>query len=70
MTGLAVAKPHVVAMIDARTMVAHLVTDEAVFAGRQTGRYVGLCGAVVLPGSLVESANHPCRSCHYWRPMQ
>ncbi|MGH3931874.1 MAG: hypothetical protein ACRDTF_18085 [Pseudonocardiaceae bacterium] len=66
MTGLAVTKPYVVAMTDTRTVVTHLVTEEAVAAGRQSGRYIGLCGAVVLPGSLLEDAKRPCRSCHYW----
>jgi len=64
MTGLTVAKLHVVAMTDTRTMVTHLVTDEAVAAGRQAGCYVGVCGAVVLPGSLLEDTHRPCRSCH------
>lgn len=67
MTGLAIAAPHVVAMTDTRTMVTHLVTDEAMVAGRQAGRYVGLCGAIVLPGSLLDDTDRPCRSCHYRR---
>lgn len=67
MTGLAIAMPHVIAMTDTRTVVTHLITDEAVAAGRQAGRYVGLCGAVVLPGSLMEDTGQPCRSCRYWR---
>jgi len=65
MTGPAVATPHLVAMTDTCTVVTHLVTDEAVAAGRQAGRYVGVCGAVVLPGSLLEDIHRPCRSCHY-----
>lgn len=63
MTGLAIAKLHVVAMTDTRTAVAHLVTDEAVAVGRQAGRYVGLCGEMVLPGSLLEDTNRPCQPC-------
>ncbi len=31
-------------MTDSRTVVAHLVTDDAVAAGRRAGRYVGVCG--------------------------
>lgn len=53
-------------MTDTCTVVAHLVTDEAVAAGRHAGRYVGVCGAVVLPGSLPEDANRYCRSCQDW----
>lgn len=63
MTGLTVATPHVVKMIDSYTMVAHLVTDEAMVTGRRAGRYVGVCGAVVLPGSLKEDTNRHCRAC-------
>lgn len=62
-TGLAIAAPHVITMIDTRTMVAHLVTDEAMAAGRRAGSYVGVCGAVVLPGSLKEDTNRSCPSC-------
>lgn len=62
-TGLAVATPHVIKMTDTRTVVAHLVTDEAVAAGRRAGRYVGLCGADVLPGSLKEDTNRFCPYC-------
>lgn len=63
MTGLVVSTLHVVAMTDTCTVVAHLVTDEAVAAGRHAGRYVGACGAVVLPGSLMEATSRYCRSC-------
>lgn len=65
MTGLAVATPDVVAMTDTRTKLTHLVTEEAVIAGRRAGRYVGVCGTVVVPGSLLDDTNRPCRSCHY-----
>ncbi|MGH3928966.1 MAG: hypothetical protein ACRDTF_03200 [Pseudonocardiaceae bacterium] len=50
-------------MIDTRTAIAHLVSDEAVAAGRQAGRYLGLCGAEVLPGSLKEDTNRSCLAC-------
>ena len=59
-------RTHVVAMTDTRTVVAHLVTDEAVAAGRQAGRYIGVCGAVVLPGSLTEGTDRCCRFCRDW----
>ncbi|MGH3911702.1 MAG: hypothetical protein ACRDRM_12835 [Pseudonocardiaceae bacterium] len=59
-----------VAMIDTRTGVAHLVTDAAVAAGRRAGRYVGVCGAVVLPGSLTEGTDRFCRFCRDWAAAQ
>ena len=41
------------AMTDATTGTAHLVTDESVAAGRRAGgRYVAVCGAQVLAASL------------------
>ena len=63
MTGLTVATVRVVAMTDTRTLIAHLVTDEAVSIGRRAGRYVGVCGEPVLPGSLTEDSGQHCRSC-------
>lgn len=63
-------RTHVVAMTDTRTAVAHLVTDAAVAAGRRAGRYVGVCGAVVLPGSLMEGTARGCRSCRDWAAAQ
>jgi hypothetical protein len=57
------AQPPTVAMTDTRTLVAHLVTDDAVAVGRRAGRYVGVCGVVVLPGSLQEDTDRSCRSC-------
>ncbi|MGH4017144.1 MAG: hypothetical protein ACRDSL_25105 [Pseudonocardiaceae bacterium] len=57
-------------MTDTRTVVAHLVTDEAVAAGRRAGRYIGVCEAVVLPGSLTEGTDRFCRSCQNWAVSQ
>jgi hypothetical protein len=65
-----VAQRCVVAMTDTRTVVAHLVSDEAVAAGRRAGRYVGVCGAVVLPGSLKEATDRYCRRCQHWAVSQ
>lgn len=70
MTGLAVSKPHVVAMTDTQTGITHLVTDETVAVGRRAGRYVGECGAVVLPGSLMEDTGRYCRNCEKWAASQ
>jgi hypothetical protein len=49
---------------------AHLITQEAVTAGRQAGRYVGACGTVVLPCSLKEDTNRYCRACQQWAAAQ
>lgn len=68
--GLLVAKSHVVAMADAGAVVAHLITDEAVAAGRHADRYVGVCGAVVLPGSLQDGTGRCCRGCQDWVAAQ
>ena len=53
-------------MVDARTAVAHLVTDEAMAAGRRAGRYTAACRTVVLAGSLTQDSDDYCRSCAAW----
>jgi hypothetical protein len=66
--GVAVEKSHVVAITDARTRRAHLVADAAVAAGRANlGRYVSVCGVVVLAASLTTPESSYCASCAYWR---
>lgn len=55
MTVFAAAKSHVVTMIDTRTMVAHLATDEAMVTGRRAGRYIGVCGQCHLARHAVPS---------------
>jgi hypothetical protein len=51
-------------MIDARTLQAHRLTDEAIAAGRRGERpYVALCGWDVLPASLTEAERGFCRVC-------
>ncbi len=57
-------------MADAGAVVAHLITDEAVAAGRHADRYVGVCGAVVLPGSLQDGTGRCCRGCQDWVAAQ
>jgi len=70
MLGLDFAVPHVIMMTDTRTAIAHLVTEDAMAAGRQAGSYVGACGAEVLPGSLQEDTNRYCRFCQQWAAAQ
>lgn len=48
---------------DAPTGVAHLVTDEAMVAGRRAGRYVTACRTVALAASLTAEADTFCRAC-------
>lgn len=53
-----------VALADARTGEAHLVTDEAMVAGRRDGgRYVAACGVEVLPASLTAPDRRSCLDC-------
>lgn len=50
-------------IIDAHTSRAHLVTDEAMAAGRRLGRYVAVCETVVLAASLTADADTYCPLC-------
>lgn len=63
-----VGTPRVIAMTDARTYRAHLVTDSAA-TGRAyyVGRNVAVCGMVVLGASLTTPETSYCPSCAYWR---
>jgi len=47
--------------------VAHLVTEEAMAAGRPMGRYLAVCGSSVLAASLTTPECGSCRSCLRWR---
>ena len=44
---------------------AHLVTDDAMVAGRPAGRYAAVCGTKVVPASLTVLESSYCRTC--WR---
>ncbi|MGH3888954.1 MAG: hypothetical protein ACRDSZ_20760 [Pseudonocardiaceae bacterium] len=58
------ARPAAIEMVDARTLATHLVTDEAVAAGRRgKGRYFALRGVEVLAASLTEPGRGRCPSC-------
>lgn len=56
-------RPHAVGIIDARTRVEHLVTDDVVAAHRHAGRYPALCGVVLLAASIAEPGRGWCREC-------
>lgn len=52
-------------MTDTRN-VAHLVSDEAVVAGRRAGRYVAVCRADLLAASLTAETGRRCLRCEEW----
>lgn len=57
----------VFAMTEASTQCAHFVADQDVTAGRSRGRYVAICGRVVIAASLTTPETSYCESCLYWR---
>ncbi|MGH3719064.1 MAG: hypothetical protein ACRDRI_09540 [Pseudonocardiaceae bacterium] len=65
--GVTIETVPVFAMTDANTRCAHFVTDEAATAGRPVGRYVAICGRVVIAASLTTPETGYCDSCLYWR---
>ncbi len=51
-------------MMDIRTSESHLLTPDAAAAGRLGGeRYIALCGADVIPASMVEPGSGYCEPC-------
>ncbi|MGH3888607.1 MAG: hypothetical protein ACRDSZ_18945 [Pseudonocardiaceae bacterium] len=59
-----VRTPRAAEVVDAGTLKAHLMTLDALAAGRRAaGRYVALCGADVLPAALVTPPRGTCPSC-------
>jgi hypothetical protein len=50
-------------IVDARTSMEHLVTDESVVAHRHAGRYLAVCGAQVLAASLTAPQRSWCSAC-------
>jgi len=53
--------------LTARTVRAHLVTDDAAVAGRRTRHYRAVCGELVLAASLITPERGSCRACLQWR---
>lgn len=45
----------------------HLVTDEAMAAGRAAGCYRSVCGSHVLAASLTRPESGHCQPCCRWR---
>lgn len=54
-------------LTEARTGLAHLVTEDSMIIGRRLGRYVTCCGHEVLASSLAAPESGPCRPCRRWR---
>jgi hypothetical protein len=53
-----------VAMVDARTLTEHRLTDAAFAAGRRPkGSYISLFGTTVLPAALTVGERDYCRGC-------
>lgn len=55
---------------DARTSLAHLVTLDAMTAGRSHGVYIAVCDTEVLASSLTAEESGHCRRCRHWRAGQ
>ncbi|HEX2299864.1 MAG TPA: hypothetical protein VHH34_15360 [Pseudonocardiaceae bacterium] len=47
--------------------MTHLVTDEAMAAGRRVGCYAAVCSAHVLAVSLTVPESSRCQACRAWR---
>ncbi len=55
--------PTLLAMTDAQTSIAHLVSLEAMAAGRRRGIYVAACDAEVVASSLTAEESGHCKAC-------
>jgi aerobic-type carbon monoxide dehydrogenase small subunit (CoxS/CutS family) len=62
-TGRAATAPLLYPVIDADTLVAHLVSEDAMSAGRRKGCFHAECGAPVRAASLTVEERSSCRSC-------
>ena len=48
-------------MVDAQTLIEHLIDLDTLAAARSRGRYSALCGIEVLAASMTTEENHFCR---------
>ncbi len=56
--------PAVIDMVDVTSHLTHLMTPDALDAGRRPhGRYLALCGDLVLPAALVDPGKGYCLPC-------
>ena len=56
----------VIPMTDGRSRMVHLIEDADAAAGRATGRYVAVCGDIVVAGALATPDGEGCRFCRVW----
>ncbi|MGH3939840.1 MAG: hypothetical protein ACRDTG_14665 [Pseudonocardiaceae bacterium] len=50
-------------MVDAQTLIEHLIDLDIIAAARSRGRYTALCGIEVLAASMTTEENRFCRKC-------
>ena len=62
--------PELLAVTDAQTSLAHLVTLDAMIAGRSNGVYIAVCDTEVVASSLTAEESGYCRRCRRWRAGQ
>jgi len=62
-----IAKPVTLRAVTDIGGTTHLVTDEAMAAGRRAGCYRAVCGSHLLAASLTTPESGHCRSCRGWR---
>ncbi len=61
---LTVRRRPLIAWVDLRTSLTHLLTPDAAAAGRRGGgRYIAVCGAEVIPASMTEPGRGDCEPC-------
>lgn len=56
----------VTSIADGRSRMVHLISDAEAAAGRATGGYVAVCGAIVVAGALTMPDGERCRQCATW----
>lgn len=50
-------------MVDARTLIEHLIDLDGIAKSRHQGRYSALCGIEVLAASMTTKESGFCREC-------
>jgi hypothetical protein len=55
--------PRHIGIVDARTHIQHLITHEVAAEYRHAGRYLALCGSMVLAASLTTPERRRCQMC-------
>jgi hypothetical protein len=50
-------------VVDAATLLTHLVTPGEMTAGHKRGNFVGFCGDRFVAASMVEPGEGPCQRC-------